>query len=42
METFEQFVAAINSHDPEALGRLMRRTMFLWMGLETACRGTWP
>jgi ketosteroid isomerase-like protein len=40
METFEQFVAAINSHDPEALGRLMAADHVFIDGLGKRVQGS--
>src|ERR1700683_1775116 len=40
METFEQFVAAVNSHDPEALGRLMARDHGFIDGLGNRVQGS--
>jgi ketosteroid isomerase-like protein len=40
METFEQFVAAINSHDPEALGRLMAADHVFVDGLGNRVQGS--
>jgi len=40
METFEQFVAAINSHDPEALGRLMATDHVFLNGLGNRVQGS--
>lgn len=39
METFEQFVAAINSHDPETLGRLMATDHLFIDGLGNRVQG---
>jgi hypothetical protein len=41
-KTFEQFVAAINDHDIEALNSLMTRTISLWIPWATVCRARSP